>query len=229
MAMMAGLNQRALLAAFDSGRLSKSDYRTILGLRASGTATDVIAKYVGGAVIRHQKLRKIKNMVGQYVSQRLKKEMVPMIAPQTMLEKRVAEAADTQRMLRDAVAKNQAAHPGRSREDALDAVLYGAATREIVKLEHQIDDAMKKLGGAKLPQPGATTNINFGGPPHGRTGYDASVADTHPRNSAAGENPIIRDHHQLLDDIKSGKVLWNDPKVSALVALERKQIFEKND
>jgi hypothetical protein len=76
--------------------------------------------------------------------------------------------------------------------------------------------------------PKRTSSSCSGAPTRGRIGYDSSVDDRPPHNPDKDEAPTIRDHHQLLDDIKSGKVLWNDPKVSALVALERKQIFEKN-
>jgi hypothetical protein len=69
---------------------------------------------------------------------------------------------------------------------------------------------------------------NDANPVLGRTGYDASVSDNHPQNPDDGEDVAIHDHNQLLEDLKSGKVPWNDPRASALVALERKRIFEKN-
>jgi hypothetical protein len=90
---------------------------------------------------------------------------------------------------------------------------------------------LTKLGGGTLPTPGPGrmhTTHNDSAPVRGRTGYDASVDGRPPHNPDKGENPIIRDHHQLLDDIKSGKVAYNDPKASALVALERKRIFDKS-
>jgi hypothetical protein len=155
-------------------------------------------------------------------------EVLPM---PSLLEQNVGKAADTQRALREAIAEYQAAHPGCNRQDAIDKILLSPAVGDLVKAERRLTE-LQKLGGGSLPtpRPGAMHRThNDAAPVRGRTGYDAGVDDRRPFNPDSGENPIIRDHHQVLDDIKSGKVLWNDPKVSALVALERKQIFEKND
>jgi hypothetical protein len=69
---------------------------------------------------------------------------------------------------------------------------------------------------------------NTQAPVLGQTGYDPSVHETKPRNSAAGENPIIRDHHQLLADIAGGKVNETDPKFRALRELELKRLYAKD-
>ncbi len=101
---------------------------------------------------------------------------------------------------------------------------------DLVKAERRLTE-LQKLGGGSLstPRPRAMHRThNDAAPVRGQTGYDAGVDDRRPFNPDSGENPIIRDHHQALDDIKSGKLLWNDPKVHTLVALERKRIFEND-
>jgi hypothetical protein len=139
-----------------------------------------------------------------------------------LLEERVSKARSTQAMLGDAIKKYQAARPGCNRADAIDKILFSPVVSQMVELEHRID----KLGAGGLPQHRATTDIDFSQPgTRGRIGYDASVADTHPQHQDAGEEPTIHDHNQLLADIASGKIPFSDPRVSALVRLERKRVF----
>jgi hypothetical protein len=54
----------------------------------------------------------------------------------------------------------------------------------------------------------------------------AGVDGRQPHNPDVGEDISIKDHNQLLEDIKSGKVPFSDPRVSMLVRLERKMKFE---
>jgi hypothetical protein len=204
--LLACLPGNVLQAMVDAGALDRTEIVAIKALRGSGVSKR------------------------RMMSHAPEPEISKTTTAHDLVAERVAEAADIQKGLRESIRDVQAASPGMTRSDAIDKVLYGRGVREMVGLEKRIDDTVSKLGGGALPQHRATTDINFSTPGvHGRTGYDSGVADTHPKNQAAGENPIIRDHHELLDDIKSGKVLRNDPKVSALVALERKQIFEQND
>jgi hypothetical protein len=89
-----------------------------------------------------------------------------------------------------------------------------------------LERRMAKLGGGTLPRHRSTADIDFSQPGiRGRTGYDASVDGRPPHNPDKGEEPTIHDHNQLLEDIKSGKVPFSDPRVSALVRLERKRNF----
>lgn len=151
-----------------------------------------------------------------------------MVTTTDLLQERVAKSRDTQRMLSDAITKYAAAHPGATRADCIDKILYSPTVREMIENEHRLDE-LTKLGGGTLPEPGATSNIDFNTPVRGRTGYYSSVIVNNPRNQAAGENPIIRDHHQLLADIASGKVNETDPKFKALRELELERIFGLKD
>lgn len=143
-----------------------------------------------------------------------------------LVAERVNKARDMQLMLGDAIKKYQAAYPGCNRADAIDKILFSPTVRQMVENEHRLDELMK-LGGGKLPQPRATTDIDFSQPGvRGRTGYDANVAATHPKNPGKGEEVTIHDQNEVLEGIKSGRIPYNDPRVSAQVALERKRIFE---
>jgi hypothetical protein len=231
-ALLATLPRREFAALTDSGCINKGDLRTITALRAGDQTGETAKRRVFGAVKKQfshadKQAQKLARGIYEYAKRQFEKQerTNPMTTATDLFEERVAKSRDTQRMLSDAITKYAAAHPGATRADCIDKILYSPEVKKMVQLELQLD----KLTKAKntLPQPGATTNIDFSQPgTRGRTGYDPSVADTHPKNQAAGENPTVRDHHQLLADIASGKVPYTDPKVSALVALERKRIFE---
>jgi hypothetical protein len=156
--------------------------------------------------------------------------MIPM---PKLVEQNVAKSRDVQAALREAIAAHRVAHPGRNRQDAIDAVLLSGPIADLHKSERCLAEMEKGRANRQGSQHAAAASrndrIDFMTPIRGQTGYDASVDGRRPHDPHKGETPIIRDHHQVLDDIKSGKLLWNDPKVSALVALERKQIFEKNN
>lgn len=144
-----------------------------------------------------------------------------------LLEERVAKSRDTQKMLSDTIANYQRVH-GCSRETAIDKVLLGSGVREMVELERKIDE-LSKLGGGTLPtpRPGRMHRThNDAAPVRGRTGYDSSADGRPPHNPDAGEEVSVADHNQLLEDIRSGKIAFSDPRVSALVRLERKMKFE---
>jgi hypothetical protein len=143
---------------------------------------------------------------------------------QDLLAERVSKARDVQLMLGTAIKKYQAAHPGCNRADAIDKILFSPTVRQMVELERRID----KLGGGTLPTPRPGTmhrTHNDTAPVRGRTGYDSSVDGRPPHNPDAGEEPTIHDHNELLEQIRSGQIPFSDPRVSALVRLERKAKF----
>jgi hypothetical protein len=228
LATMACLSQRALDAAADAGCLSKSDLRTIAGLRASGgrCSGDIAKSRLMGSVRKQFAERDVlRKAIEAHARDAASKETE--MTEDRVVADRVEKARTEQRLYADLIKAYAAEHPGATKADCIDAVLLGPVGKRMVELDRAIDALAKAKN--TLAQPGPTTNIDFGTPGvRGGTGYDASVADTHPRNQAAGENPIIRDHHETLNAIKSGKLLWNDPKVQALVALERKRIFEND-
>jgi hypothetical protein len=233
LATIACLSQRALAAAIASGALSKSDVAVVNGLRAGRRALghQVAHRKLVGAIRKQFVERaehddRVRKAIKAYARDAVKKETE--MAMSRVVADRVEKARAEQQLYGDLIKAYAREHPGATKADCIDKILFGAGAKRLVELDREIDALAKAKNMNTLPQPGATSNINFNTPVHGRTGYDSSVADTHPRNQAVGENPIIRDHHQLLDDIASGKVLWNDPKVSALVALERKRIFEND-
>jgi hypothetical protein len=175
-------------------------------------------------VERAQTLSKARILIEDYARKRVQ-EVMPM---PTLVERNVAKAADTQRALREAIAEYQASHPNANRADVIDKILFSRPVSDLHQAERR-ETALQKLGGGNLPTPPPGTmhrTHNDSAPVHGRTGYNSADDDRPPHNPDAGENPIIRDHHETLRDIASGKLNWADPKVSALVALERKRVFE---
>jgi hypothetical protein len=213
-ATMACLPRRTLQIAIDHGCLSKAEITAINALRASGgRSSEIIAKRRLEQAITKQFAERdrdawVENTIGKYAYARaveVLKEMRPMTTSVDLLEERVGKAADVQRMLRDTIRKYQDAHPGCNRADAIDAVLFGPHTREMVRLGSQIDDVVKAKN--TLPQPGATTNIDFSNPLRGTAGYDAGVDGRRPgRAHASGgpqsgeeDQPVIEDANDVLE------------------------------
>jgi hypothetical protein len=209
---------RELQAVIDYGCLSKAEISTVNALRSSGgRSSEAIAKRKLGTAIAKQfidakkRTEIIKRAIGDYARQRveqLNKEASSMTTAADLLEERVAKSRDIQRMFRDTIA--QAAHPGCNKADAIDAVLFGPGTREIVELERRLDDAVAKLGGGNLPTPPPGTmhrTHNDFAPRYGRAGYDASVHDARPaRAHASGgpqsgeeDQPVIEDANDVLE------------------------------
>jgi hypothetical protein len=218
-AVLACLSRATLKAAIDSGCLSKSEITAIHALRASGgRSSEAIAKRKLGTAIAKQFIEAkkrteiIKRAIGDYARQRVEQlnKEAPMTTAADLLEERVSKSCDIQRMFRDTIAKYQAAHPGCNKADAIDAVLFGPGTREIVDLERRFDDAVAKLGGGNLPTPPPGTmhrTHNDFAPRYGRAGYDASVDDARPaRAHASGgpqsgeeDQPMIEDANDVLE------------------------------
>jgi hypothetical protein len=233
LATMACLSRTALEAAVQSGSLSASDIRTINRLRAGGGRSGGdIAKHKLTVAIhkqfadRDRTLGKLRTVIEDYARDRVmemqKKETNAMVTTTAdLLAERVAKSRDVQRMISETVRKYQAAHPGCSRQDAIDTILFGSGVREIVDVERRIDEVVK-LGGGKLPQY-TDASMPWGWPLRGTAGYDSSKDKRPPHNPDDGEEISMHDHHQLLEDIKSGKVPFSDPRVSALHRLERKR------
>jgi hypothetical protein len=216
-ALFACLPAHHIQTMIDAGALSRSDVAAINALRASGVSkARLLAKAQSASETE------------------IEKDATPMTTADDILAERVAKAAHIQKGLREAISDVQAANPGISRRDAIDKVLFGPGVREMVRLEKQID-AVVKLGGGNLPTPRPGTMHNDSAPVLGRTGYDAALDDRPPGTatatggpqSGADLNPIIRDHHQTLADIASGKINETDPKFRALRALEMKRLYEK--
>jgi hypothetical protein len=209
--------------------------RVIAGLR-SGDQTGAVARRkifstIGKQFAERKQMQKLAVGIYQYAKRKFeeKQETQPMTTVTTaddLLQEHIDKAASRQAMLRDAIAQDQRANPGRSRADSIDKVLYSRPVADMVQLEEELTKLGVNTG--TLPKHRTTASIDFSQPGvRGRTGYSSADAVTHPRNQAAGENPIIRDHHQLLEDIKNNKVPYTDPKVQALVALERKNVMER--
>jgi hypothetical protein len=233
-ALLATLPRRELEAVLNTGSVSKADQRAISALRAGDPGDGQVAKQRIFATIRkqfadkHRKTEMLAEGIYQYAKQRFTEQEKPMT--DVLLEERVNKARDTQAMLHDAVRKYQAAHPGCNRADAIDKILFSPTVREMVDLDHRMDE-LAKLGGGSLPTPGPGRmhrTHNDAAPVRGRTGYDSSVDGRPPHNPDAGEEPTIHDQHEILEGIKSGKIPFNDPRASAQVALERKNIFKRS-
>jgi hypothetical protein len=235
LAVMACMDGRPLNAAIESGCLSKSDIRTINALRSSGgyASGDIAKRKLTVAIHkrfadRDRTLRKLRTLIEDYARDRVmemqKKETNAMVTTTAdLLAERVAKSRDIQRMISETVRKYQAAHPGCSRQDAIDKILFGPGVREIVDFERRIDEVVK-LGGGKLPQY-TDASLPWGWPLRGAAGYDSSNDGRPPHNPDAGEEPTIHDHNELLEQIKSGQIPFADARVSALVRLERKAKF----
>ena len=213
-ALFACLPAHHIQTMIDAGALSPADIVTIKALRASGVS----------------KRRLLAN--AQSAETEVSKA-TPTTSAEDLLQERVAKAADIQKGLREAIRDVAAANPGMSRRDAIDKVLFGPGVRTMVALEKQIDAVVKAKN--TLPQHRATTDIDFMTPVRGEIGYGPGVDARRPGTatatggpqSGADLNPIIRDHHQTLADIASGKISETDPKFRALRALEMKRLYEK--
>jgi hypothetical protein len=228
LATMACMNQRAVDAAIDSGALTKRDIAVVNGLRARGGGVVAHRKLVGAIRKQFAERDQARKEIEAYARDRVKKETEMTLAKLTdrVVADRVEKARAEQQLYSELIKTYQREHPGATKADCIDKVLFGAGAKRLVELDREIGALAKAKN--TLPQP-RTADIDFSQPGvHGRTGYDASVSGTHPQNPDVGEEISIRDHHQVLNDIKSGKLLWNDPKVQALVALERKRIFEND-
>jgi hypothetical protein len=211
--VLACLPARELKAAIDYGGLSRAEIGTIAALRSSGGhSSETIAKHKLGAAVARQfigakRQTVIKRAIGDYARQRVEQltKEVTMTTPADLLEERVAKSRHVQKMLRDTIRAYQVANPGCNKADAIDKILFGPGTREIVDLERRIDDVVKAKN--TLPQPGPTTNIDFSNPLRGTAGYDAGLDDRRPaRAHASGgpqsgeeDQPVIEDANDVLE------------------------------
>lgn len=211
LAALAGMNERALGAAIASGSLSKSDLTTILALRANGGAIDEIAKCLGQKIIRDFRLRKIGKAIGRYAKQRVT-EVMPM---PTLLEQNIAKAADVQKALREAIAEDQRTHPGRSRRDSIDKILFSAPVRDMHRAEQLAkarntlpqDRPVPEMPPLPTPRPGTMhRQHNSSNPVLGETGYSSARDDRSPGRPRATGGPqsgdesksTVEDHHEVL-------------------------------
>jgi hypothetical protein len=209
-ALFACLPASEIQTMIDAGALGRSDVAAINLLRASGVSK-----------------RRLLAKAQSAPATEIEKDATPMTTADDILAERVAKAAHIQKGLREAIRDVQTAHPGISRRDAIDKVLFGPGVREMVRLDKQIDQVVK-LGGGNLPTPRPGTmhrTHNDSAPVRGRTGYDSSVDGRPPHNPDASEEPTIHDHNEMLAQIRSGQIPFSDPRVSALVRLERKAKF----
>jgi hypothetical protein len=212
-ATLACLPSRLLQVAIDSGALSKAEIGAIKALRASGgRSSETVARHRLGTAIAKQfveakKQKVIKRAIYDYARQRVEQlnKETTMTTAADLLQERVDKARDDVQVLRDTVRKYQTAHPNVSRANAIDAVLFGPNTREIVRLESQIDDVVKAKN--TLPQPRSTADIDFSNPLRGTAGYDAGLDDRRPaRAHASGgpqsgeeDQPVIEDANDVLE------------------------------
>jgi hypothetical protein len=163
-------------------------------------------------------IQKLKLGIYEHARKRFAEQETPVPTAEDVLRKRVDESRNIQKLYSEAIKENQRQHPGRSRADALQAVLDGPTVKKIMDAERRIDDEVAKLGGGTLPQPGATAHIDFGGPPLGRTGYDSSVDGRRSGTARASggpqsgtePQPAIEDANTVLERLtkehmKSGK------------------------
>jgi hypothetical protein len=197
LATLACLPRRELDAVFNAGCLSKAEIGAVNALRSSGgRANDAIAKKkLTAALHKHfagaasKQMQKLARGVYEYAKHRFaeQQEIKLMTTADDLLQEHVSKSRDTQRMLRDTIRKYQAAHPGCNRADAIDAVLFSGTTREMVALEHRIDDVAKAKN--TLPQPRATTHIDFSNPLRGTAGYNADLDAAHPGTAHASGGP----------------------------------------
>jgi hypothetical protein len=229
--MLASLRQPALNAAIAAGALSKSDIAVVNALRSGGGHRAAHGKMIGAIrkqfTERAQHDAQVRKAVEDYARAAVKKETEKMSLTDHVLADRVDKARTEQKLYGDLIKAYAKEHPLASRQDCVDAILLGPIGKKLVELDREIDALAKAKN--TLAQPPHTGAIDFSQPGvRGRTGYSSADNDTHPQNPDDGEGVTIHDYHQLLEDLKSGKVPWNDPKVSALVALERKHVFEKN-
>jgi hypothetical protein len=224
LATMACLSQRALNATIASGVLSKSDLAVINGLRAGGGAEAAHDRLVGAVRKQFVERDLVRKVIEAYARAAVNKETEMTLT--RVVADRVEKAGTEQKLYSDLIKAYQREHPGATRADCIDKVLFGPGAKRLVELDHEIGALAKAKN--TLPQP-RTADIDFSQPGvRGRTGYDSSVNDSPPHNPDAGENPVIRDHHQLLADIAAGKVNETDPKFKALRELELKRLYQKD-
>jgi hypothetical protein len=235
-AALACMDHLTLAAIMPS--LTKHEVAAINSLRG-GDQTGAVARKKIHAAVRKQfeQTQTLRASIFQYAKARFAKqqETQPMTtSADSLLEERIGKSRDTQAMLRDAIAKYAQQHPGATKQDCIDKVLLGPVVKEMVENERRLDELAKADN--TLPKHRATADIDFSQPGvRGKTGYDASVADTHPQQPHGSGGPqsnydpetVIRDHHELLADIASGKVTENDPKFKALRQLEMKGLYER--
>jgi hypothetical protein len=231
-ALLATMPRREFSALVDAGCIDKGDLRTITALRA-GDSTGAVAKQRIFETVKKRfapadtRMQKLARGVYEYAKQRFAEQEKPMT--DLLLEERVAKSRDTQAMLSNAVKAYQQQHPGATRADCIDKILYSPEVTKMLQLERQLDEVAKARNTLPQQKPGTMlTRHNTGVPVRGTTGYDSSVADTHPQNPDNGEEVTIRDQNEILEGLKSGRIPYNDPRASAQVAPERKRIFAKD-
>jgi hypothetical protein len=247
---MACLPRATLKAVIDNGCLSKAEITAINALRAGGSGRngEVIAKRRLEAAITKQFAERsaktaVQAAIGDYAYQRaakILKEARPVTTAADLLEERVSKARADVQMLRDTVRKYQAAHPNVSRANAIDAVLFGPSTREIVDLNRRLDDAVAKLGVNRgslpqpdggpgihsntLPQPRHTGEIDFSNPLRGTAGYDASLDGRRPARAWAGggpqsgeeDQPVIEDANDVLERLTKAGMAAGKSRAKAM-------------
>ncbi len=153
----------------------------------------------------------------------------------------IPSAAHAHALLTELAKRRQ--KPGETKEQAYARVVTDGGLGSLLMQKHQeltrgwsvpgqeealhklVEHPIRKLGGGLKQNTHQEWLDSFKKPLRGTAGYDSSIDGRPPRNPDAGEDVTIHDQNQLLEDIKSGKVPFSDPRVSALHRLERKMKF----
>jgi hypothetical protein len=140
-ALLATLPRREFAALIASGCISKGDLRAINGLRA-GDQTGAVAKRKVYSAVKKQ-CADIYRYAQKRFAEGQKQETSMVTTTDDLVAERVGKSRDTQAMLRDAVAKDQRANPGRRKADSIDKVLLGPVAKEMRQLELRLDELTK--------------------------------------------------------------------------------------
>src|SRR5215467_6790771 len=125
LATMACMNQRAVDAAIDSGALTKRDIAVVNGLRAGGGGVVAHRKLVGAIRKQFAERDQARKAIEAYARDRVRKETEMTLTDRVLVD-RVEKARTEQKLYSDLIKAYQREHPGATRADCIDKVLFGA-------------------------------------------------------------------------------------------------------
>jgi len=144
LATMACMNQRAVDAAIDSGALTKRDIAVVNGLRAGGGGVVAHRKLVGAIRKQFAERDQARKAIEAYARDRVRKETEMTLTDRVLVD-RVEKARTEQKLYSDLIKAYQREHPGATRADCIDKVLFGPGAKRLVELDREIG-ALAKLG-----------------------------------------------------------------------------------